>query len=661
MKEFKSKQASENLDHNSNGFSIEGNSHQFCDKLLSTVEQALQEESILFSPLDQCTVVLAISPFFKYSAIEAKNVAREVKDLVLKQKYPSRQFVSFSWNEIAQKAFIKNPLSIFSRFKIDIPLGTQIYFFVDVKAIGDSLSNQATLAGYTALNASSAADRFTSLQVSFNQMTIEIDLCNVIADAVWTGDGTQKALHNLIRALPERFEKRRWLQGLIKAELPELVLTMTANALELSIGGKAHSIGWHELEAAIAASGLSPEQWLDRIEGSDLAKLGQKICISARARDFTNLRPNHLVYEDKRHVLSVDIFPRTIPLLVAETPQKNMTRFCHYYDEAKRGLGEAAFELNAIILEHDNTSGVAFVGEQAASLIVFPHLIKEALTQVQLSLKRVHAFSDCEDVLLVVSPNLSANDAHCLLERAHDLLRESWTDGFDPLYVNRTLSLPDFGLGNVRVGMIPTYYFELVGLAESINKMLFPGRSEYLLGLSKELIHDYENATIFYKKSLIYDASDGHVFHALGRVLLERDLASEAIPYLQNAKKRLPNEAEVANTLGMAYLKISRFMDAIGTFERAVELAPSDASFLANLGRTYFSVSRIADAEKVLKQALKLVPTFPDAHATLAQIHWRLGDLQAAKEHAQKAFAADPANERIQDLLWALRVEDSAN
>jgi Tfp pilus assembly protein PilF len=63
---------------------------------------------------------------------------------------------------------------------------------------------------------------------------------------------------------------------------------------------------------------------------------------------------------------------------------------------------------------------------------------------------------------------------------------------------------------------------------------------------------------------------------------------------------------------------------------------------------------RIKDAEHILGKALEYAPSFSDAHSTLAQIKWRQGDIVGARKHARKAFAANPSNKGVQDLLWAL-------
>ena len=120
----------------------------------------------------------------------------------------------------------------------------------------------------------------------------------------------------------------------------------------------------------------------------------------------------------------------------------------------------------------------------------------------------------------------------------------------------------------------------------------------------------------------------------------------------------MPEESDVANALGIAYLESGQKEMAAKALEKAVILSPDDAQFLSNLGRCYFSGKRFQEAESVLQKALEYSPNFSEAHATLAQVRWRLGDLPTARKHARKAFAANPGSQYMQDLLWALTIDE---
>ena len=231
-------------------------------------------------------------------------------------------------------------------------------------------------------------------------------------------------------------------------------------------------------------------------------------------------------------------------------------------------------------------------------------------------------------------------------------------DGVDSLQYDAWVNLPDYPCGHFTWRDIPGPYFDLVDAAKDAKTALPPGRSEYLRGLSYELIQSWSKAVEVFQVAFRYNFSDGDINHGLGRALIETAQFEEAKPFLEKAHRLLPEDADVANALGIAFLECGEKEAAAKILEQAVHLSPDDAQFLSNLGRCYFSAKRFQEAEAVLDRALEYAPNFSEAHATLAQVKWRMGDLPTARKHARKAFAANPGSQYMQDLLWALTIDE---
>jgi Tfp pilus assembly protein PilF len=221
------------------------------------------------------------------------------------------------------------------------------------------------------------------------------------------------------------------------------------------------------------------------------------------------------------------------------------------------------------------------------------------------------------------------------------------------------MDLPDHACGMFTFVPIPAPYFDLMETSYDASLALPPGRCHYLRGLAFELIREWTLAEQEFRRAFSADSSDGDIAHALGRALGETGRHKEALQFLKKATIAVPDDPEIANTYGLALLKCNHPDLAARSFERAVELAPDDPHFLANLGQSYFMSQRIKDAEHILSKALEHAPSFSDAHSTLAQIKWRQGDIIGARRHARKAFAANPSNKGVQDLLWALTVDET--
>ncbi|MBH1989162.1 MAG: tetratricopeptide repeat protein [Myxococcaceae bacterium] len=332
--------------------------------------------------------------------------------------------------------------------------------------------------------------------------------------------------------------------------------------------------------------------------------------------------------------------------------------FEEFRARAKQQTGRWHFEGMIYIHEDPSRFAAVCVGEQVASIAAFPDLVLGAIKVSNCKLKKVLLNAFCEDVLIVSDPGISKELLRELREKAEVLLSDIGTDGIDRLDYQSLCELPNFPCGHFQFQTIPAPYFDLVQAAEEAKVSLSPGRSDYLRGLSYELIQLWAKAAESFRASVRYNLNDGDINHALGRSLIEMARPCEAIPFLKKSQTLLPEDPDVMNGLGIAYLGIGEGYQAQEALEKAVGLCPEEAQFLANLGRCYLSNKQFKKAESILQQAIEVNPHFSDAHATLAQVCWRQGNLSRARKHARKAFATNPGSSYCQDLLWALTVDE---
>jgi tetratricopeptide (TPR) repeat protein len=97
----------------------------------------------------------------------------------------------------------------------------------------------------------------------------------------------------------------------------------------------------------------------------------------------------------------------------------------------------------------------------------------------------------------------------------------------------------------------------------------------------------------------------------------------------------------------------------LGVLKHATNICPDEALYWCNLARAHISCSQLKEALESLEKATELWPDHPEAHVILAQLHWKLGNPDQAKKHAQMAFSRNPGDQSIKDLLWALSLDDS--
>jgi choline-sulfatase len=130
----------------------------------------------------------------------------------------------------------------------------------------------------------------------------------------------------------------------------------------------------------------------------------------------------------------------------------------------------------------------------------------------------------------------------------------------------------------------------------------------------------------------------------LGRALLEKDRAREAIPHLRRAMEAVPNATSTAFYLAQAQLAAGLESDAAATLLRGLERTPDNADLLEVKGRLLLRQDDLPAARAALEKASALDPRNSRVRAELSDTFRRLGDLTRAESEAAEAERLDPTS-----------------
>ena len=103
-----------------------------------------------------------------------------------------------------------------------------------------------------------------------------------------------------------------------------------------------------------------------------------------------------------------------------------------------------------------------------------------------------------------------------------------------------------------------------------------------------------------------------------------------ALSALQQARLRLPNNANVLATIGYIKRRQGKWSDAMQDIQAASKLDPRNTLILSNLADTYSSLRQFPNARTVLDQALNVTPDSTALIAQKASAYQAEGDLDAA-------------------------------
>ena len=190
----------------------------------------------------------------------------------------------------------------------------------------------------------------------------------------------------------------------------------------------------------------------------------------------------------------------------------------------------------------------------------------------------------------------------------------------------------------------------------------------YFLGVINYLIKSREGVQIntYYAESynhIIRDAfaNDKTGYRKLmqGITYYNTDQYKTALRHLTKLEKRCSSYRDTTAVLffiAKSHKGMGETSKAIATYERLLKNDASCSSAWSNLGLIHHEAGRVADAKYALNQAILYNPENPYAHVNLANVLYKNGEFEEAKNLGIKAFQLNnqiPAAASITALCYA--------
>jgi Flp pilus assembly protein TadD len=276
--------------------------------------------------------------------------------------------------------------------------------------------------------------------------------------------------------------------------------------------------------------------------------------------------------------------------------------------------------------------------------------VRGALEQLMPFEEEVEVFSGSENTAWFVSVGASDALLDEVRRRARELELDIFSDTSDRVAIRRKVHVPHIGFGHFELMAVPESYFGVRDQAMATSD-LGRGHSDYLRGLSFEMLGRPEAALPHLERAVRQSNDDGEMNMALGRVLLRTENAARAVVFLRRACASLDDVAEPHHTLGVALTELSQLDRAREAFGKAIEVAPDEPSLLVSFARACVETAHYQQARPAIERALKLEPGNAEAHATMAVLCHRTGERTSAIQHAREAITLKPDDDTIRQLL----------
>lgn len=200
----------------------------------------------------------------------------------------------------------------------------------------------------------------------------------------------------------------------------------------------------------------------------------------------------------------------------------------------------------------------------------------------------------------------------------------------------------------------------LIGLgnyseAESVLMQLIRNRESaelwHIMGEIYEKKGEINEALKAYSKSTGLDLSYYSSWIAMGNILQKKGKLEEALLCYEKALKINRNMPEIWNTRGLILKELNRLDEAVKCFDIAHELKKDYLEPLYNKVNIYLENGRYEECLKILEEILSKNPSDSQAYYLLARSYELMGDLNKAKEFAEKALELQPRDEKLKKYL----------
>lgn len=161
-------------------------------------------------------------------------------------------------------------------------------------------------------------------------------------------------------------------------------------------------------------------------------------------------------------------------------------------------------------------------------------------------------------------------------------------------------------------------------------------------------------ALAVYDKALEYKPASVETLLARSALLEQLDRVDAALADLELAVRIAPDDAVVLNAYG--YILANRTQQSRAAWihvRRALELAPHNPPILDSVGWALFRLGRYAEARSYLEEAYALLQD-PELASHLAEIYWKLGERERARELLTATLAAWPDSKPAQQTAARL-------
>lgn len=184
-----------------------------------------------------------------------------------------------------------------------------------------------------------------------------------------------------------------------------------------------------------------------------------------------------------------------------------------------------------------------------------------------------------------------------------------------------------------------------------------PDMAERLYVAEGELLYRaqrYEEALALYNQALENYPGDSDLLYARSLIWERLGNIERAEADLRSVLSKEPDDPRALNALGYMLSNHSeRYQEAYDYIERALEADPGNPVIVDSMGWIHYRLGNLEKAREYLEQAYAEIQD-PEVAAHLGEVLWKLGDRERAREIWSEARAEDPDHPVLRETVQRL-------
>ncbi len=208
----------------------------------------------------------------------------------------------------------------------------------------------------------------------------------------------------------------------------------------------------------------------------------------------------------------------------------------------------------------------------------------------------------------------------------------------------------------IRMARLEAQAGDVDGARERLRKirLAHPGETQRLFLVEGEILSQidwHEEAYKLYSDYLEIQPDDTEILYARALVAERLDRLDVAERDFRHVLALDPDNARTLNALGYTLAdRTDRYQEALGYVEKALAQTPDDPAVIDSMGWVLYRLGRLQEAREHLQRAYDMTKDGEIA-AHLGEVMWAMGDRDQARALWQKARKATPGDPVLEDTV----------